>query len=157
MNDKKKLALNIDDKIWKKLDELIEKIIFIDPNLKYVLKTDVKHDNDGDDDNNYINNKNNEIEIYLKYQYDQYVSAIQLLDCIGAVYSNEDNRGRLKDIERIGPLTIDQYEVLKTAVLASEEIRTYFLRKYNVETLYKAIIASYSFRSTNKAKISPLR
>ena len=107
--------------LWSNILSLIKRVCVIYPELKDTIKDRQKYLNGVNNESHY-----REIESYLNKQYVQYVSAITLMDCIGAIYSNEGNRGSLKIMERCGPLTEDQYETLRQCMLASQDIRNHF-------------------------------
>jgi len=121
---------DIDDGLWSKLMELLERVRVICPEIASMVA--IK----GGESGHCAAIK--EIEHYLRSQFDQYVAAIVMLDVIGAVYS-DGNRHKLKSIERRGPQTPEEFESFRQCVLGSQQIRQFYLVRYDLEKLYAAI------------------
>eukprot|EP01083_Nonionella_stella_P048440 129490_1 len=126
--------VEMNDVLWNKLHHLKAKVMVIYPEFENILKDNQISTAEIAQNPHFI-----EIEQYLKQQFAQYVSAIALLDCIGAIYSNEDSRNSLKVMERRGPITDSSYTIFKQCVLSSQHIRQYFLSNYDLDALYNAI------------------
>lgn len=123
-----KKSPSVDAKWWRKLEELMDAVIAIYPEAVPILKAPQNTEA-----------VDVEMEQYLKRQFSQYLSSVALLDCIGSVFAVDENRSRLKSMERRGPLTMDEFESFRHSVLASHDVRQYFLAKYDLEALYDAI------------------
>ena len=116
---------------WRIIQNLKKKVSMIYPKLEEILKQQkILSQEDGF----YV-----EIESYLKRHFMQYKSAVTLLDVIGAVYSNNQKRNSLQSIERMGPININQYQLLRECILASEHIRNFYINKYDIDTFYTSI------------------
>ena len=122
----------IEDGHWRIIKNLIKKVNMLYPQLENEILKQQNILSEGDAF--YIH-----IESYLKRQFNQYKSAVTLLDVIGAVYANNQNRNALQSMERMGPININQYQQLRQCILSSQYIRDFYIKKYDIDTFYMSI------------------